>query len=90
MVLVENRGLRAEVKRLHMENIDLLRRVRYSDSNAHYMRNQVHYYSLFISAVSNAFDVPQVVSNIADRAELLRQLEKTETQVYMHSYASYQ
>ena len=39
--MVENRGLRAEVRRLHMENSDLLRRVRFSDSNAHYMRNQV-------------------------------------------------
>jgi chromosome segregation ATPase len=61
VVLVENRGLRAEVRRLHVENSDLLRKVRFADSNAHYMRNQV-------------------VSNIADRAELLRRLDKAETQ----------
>ena len=40
-VLVENRGLRAGVRRLRMENSELLRRVRFADSNAHYMRNQV-------------------------------------------------
>lgn len=40
-MLIENRGLRAEVQRLRLENSDLLRRVRFSDSNAHYMKNQV-------------------------------------------------
>lgn len=42
VVLVENRRLQAEVRRLNVENSDLLRRVRFSDSNAHYMKNQVH------------------------------------------------
>ena len=39
--MIENRGLRAEVRRLHMQNSDLMKRVRFSDNNAHYMRNQV-------------------------------------------------
>ncbi|CAI8049949.1 hypothetical protein GBAR_LOCUS27483 [Geodia barretti] len=68
VVMIENRGLRAEVRRLHMENSHLLHRVRFSDSNAHYMRNQV-------------------VSNVADRAELLQRLEKAETQVYIYIYS---
>ena len=48
VVMIENRGLRAEVRRLHMENSHLLHRVRFSDSNAHYMRNQVHWNRDFV------------------------------------------
>ena len=81
--MIENRGLRAEVRRLHVENSDLLRRVRFSDSNAHYMRNQVGTSRGLGSLHENLslINSYQVVSNVADRAELLRRLEKTETQV---------
>ena len=37
-VLVENANLKAEIRKLRIENTDLLRRVRFADSNAHYMR----------------------------------------------------
>lgn len=58
-VLVENANLKADIRKLRIENTDLLRRVRFADSNAHYMRNQV-------------------LTNLHDRAELMRKLDKTE------------
>lgn len=36
--MVENANLRAEIRKLRVENSDLLRRVRFADTNAHYMR----------------------------------------------------
>lgn len=37
-VLVENAHLKAEIRKLRIDNADLLRRVRFADTNAHYMR----------------------------------------------------
>ena len=37
-IMVENANLRAEIRKLRVENSDLLRRVRFADTNAHYMR----------------------------------------------------
>lgn len=37
-ILVENAALKAEIRKLRIENGDLLRRVRFADTNAHYMR----------------------------------------------------
>lgn len=37
-VLVENASLKAEIQKLRVENNDLMKRVKFSDSNAHYMR----------------------------------------------------
>ncbi len=37
-MLVENGNLKAEVRRLRIENADLVKRVRFADTNAHYMR----------------------------------------------------
>ena len=36
--LVENAHLKAEIRKLRIDNADLLRRVRFADTNAHYMR----------------------------------------------------
>lgn len=36
--MVENANLRAEVNLLRVENKELMRRVRFSDNNAHFMR----------------------------------------------------
>ena len=37
-IMVENANLRAEIRKLRVENSNLLRRVRFADTNAHYMR----------------------------------------------------
>ena len=38
VVLMENASLKAEIRKLRIENNDLLRKVRFADTNAHYMR----------------------------------------------------
>lgn len=60
-VLVENASLKADIQRLRVENEELMKKVRFADSNAYYMRNQV-------------------VTNVADRAELIKRLDRTEAQ----------
>ncbi len=43
VVLVESANLKAEIRRLRIENGDLMKRVRFADTNAHYMRVRLVY-----------------------------------------------
>ncbi len=40
---MESANLKAEIRRLRIENGDLMKRVRFADSNAHYMRVRLVY-----------------------------------------------
>lgn len=36
--MIENASLKAEIRKMRIENSDLMKRVRFADTNAHYMR----------------------------------------------------
>lgn len=36
--MVENTALKAEIRKMRIENSELIKRIRFADTNAHYMR----------------------------------------------------
>lgn len=53
-VLVENTSLKAEIRKLRIENSELMKRVRFADTNAKYMRVSSILLSIIICVSSKA------------------------------------
>ena len=74
-LLVEVASLKADVKRLQIENGDLIRKLKGAHEDAHYLRvtdKIIKYYGC-----DCFFFQSQVCTNMADRVELQKRLEKS-------------